>query len=326
MDRKRIYKTGLRPFDLDKYPTFPYCTDQWAFDIITEEGNPVVVIKADTFELAYGAAQLLYGSITVIDPDIATLGGFDVNSCEILPDDDEEVKELMLEGYPIGTRGDSFGGIPAACMLAVNVFDNPNVQIAIFKLSFSNNLLTYYMVDLDPSLATEIMPKYSSGWGYVLASNAIINAYSAIEELGFDVRASQENPSRVNGVWNPDVQNDLEQRLVEGGVDLSRRVNWDMRGDINPIDEGRPTVPVSKPWWSDYEGVRDESVEVIDAIADSSWIRSKVAAHRTHTLTKELTPYHVSNVQHLARRLIIENTGIMNRLIRIWYPEKYGEK
>jgi hypothetical protein len=45
-------------------------------------------------------------------------------------------------------------------------------------------------VELDPS-------------NHVLFAQAIIAAYSVIEELGFEVRASNKNPSRLNGKMEP---------------------------------------------------------------------------------------------------------------------------
>ena len=56
--------------------------------------------------------------------------------------------------------------------------------------------------------------------------------------------------------------------------------------------------------------MRDVFVEVVDAIAHVSWLRSRVAAHRMdESLVKVLSQYEVANAQFLARRLLLEKMG-----------------
>lgn len=55
--------------------------------------------------------------------------------------------------------------------------------------------------------------------------------------------------------------------------------------------------------------MRDVYVEVIDGIAYASWLRSSISAHRLPRLARSLTTYDVANVQHLARRLLLEVLG-----------------
>ena len=56
----------------------------------------------------------------------------------------------------------------------------------------------------------------------------------------------------------------------------------------------------------------DIYVKLIDAIAYASWLRSSVSAHRISRLSKSLTVYDVANIQHLARRLLLETLGFWN--------------
>lgn len=47
-------------------------------------------------------------------------------------------------------------------------------------------------------------------------AQAIIIFYSVIEELGLEIRANRDNPSFINGRWNPVIKNELENRLKGG--------------------------------------------------------------------------------------------------------------
>ena len=60
------------------------------------------------------------------------------------------------------------------------------------------------------------------------------------------------------------------------------------------------------------EGIGNIFYDLVDAISYASWLRSKVASHNTKALTRGLSPYDVVNVQHLARRLLIEVLGIFD--------------
>jgi hypothetical protein len=53
----------------------------------------------------------------------------------------------------------------------------------------------------------------------------------------------------------------------------------------------------------------DSEIPVIDAIAYAEWLRSGVASHAVNDLTPVLSPYDVINVQHVARRLLLETLG-----------------
>ena len=76
---------------------------------------------------------------------------------------------------------------------------------------------------------------------------------------------------------------------------------------------------INKSKWSQSPHVRDEEMEIIDAIDRSSYLRSKVASHKLATseknkFVKVLSPYDVANVQLLARRLILEKLGLWKKM------------
>jgi len=146
-------------------------------------------------------------------------------------------------------------------------------------------------------------------------SHAIVSAYSAIEDLGLEVRASQKKPSRINGEWNPLVREDLESRLEKANIDLKETILWTIRGPMRNIERKRGIPILEKAPWA-RGPVRDAEIKIIDAIAYSDWLRDCVASHGVKALTKVLSPYDVVNVQHLTRRLLLET-------IRYWqYYEK----
>jgi len=55
----------------------------------------------------------------------------------------------------------------------------------------------------------------------------------SIEQLGLEVRASQQRPSMINGAWNPEVKSALEDRLRKRSVNLDELINWNVRGSVS---------------------------------------------------------------------------------------------
>lgn len=162
-------------------------------------------------------------------------------------------------------------------------------------------------VDLDPwrspHLAISGFPS-----DHVIFSYAIISAYSVVEDLGLQIRASQNKPSRINGRWNPVVKQNLEQRLTKSGVDFMETILWTLRGSKRRIEIRRPVPIATKAPWAAWI-VRNSELKITDAIAYAAWLRDRVASHGVKDLTQVLSPYDVINVQHLARRLLLESLG-----------------
>ena len=147
-----------------------------------------------------------------------------------------------------------------------------------------------------------------SAKAHVFYANAIIQAYSVIEELSLEIRASNKKPSLVDGIWNPDVKNNLEGRLTSAVIDLSEDLLWNLRETPTKIERKRKPPALKKAEWASYE-VRDVYIKIIDAIAYASWLRSTISSHKLSKLAKSLTIYDAANVQHLARRLLPETLG-----------------
>jgi hypothetical protein len=142
---------------------------------------------------------------------------------------------------------------------------------------------------------------------------AVTLAYSAIEELGLEIRGSQKNPSNMpDGTWNPSVKADVEARLRKSGIDVSSAAIWTLRGPRMRIEKLRPPPSAGKPSWS-RGSVRDVNVRLIDALALASWLRSSTTTHRFTDTARSLTVYDAHNVQALVRRLIMEKFGFWQR-------------
>jgi hypothetical protein len=137
---------------------------------------------------------------------------------------------------------------------------------------------------------------------------AIVVAYAVIEELGLDVQVPKGSYSVKEGVWNPQVRQDLEQRLTSAGVDIHDTVPWLIRSTPTRVERRNSTPVGAKSKWS-RGSVRDKNLNLIDAINYSSRLRSRVAAHRFSKPTSSLSQFDVANVQFVARRLLLESMG-----------------
>jgi hypothetical protein len=198
-------------------------------------------------------------------------------------------------------------GFPRACSIAKKATRRRKWIYAIAKYRFSTSLFAIHGADLEPFRSPNL-PISQFPRDHITFSHAIISAYSAIEELGLEIRASSQRPSRINGQWNPIVKQELESRLQNAGVNLSETILWTMRGPKRRIEKKRPVPAKGKATWSAWT-VRDSELHISDAIAYADWLRDCVASHSVKHLTRGLSPYDVVNVQHLARRLILESLG-----------------
>jgi len=157
--------------------------------------------------------------------------------------------------------------------------------------------------DWEPGKVTSASPEE-----HVFNANAITLAYSVLEELSFDIRASSRVPSRIDGHWNPIIKEDLKERLTNGRINITEPILWLLRETPTRIERMRKPPTLGKCEWAGYT-VRDEYLDIIEAIAYASWLRSKISAHRASLLTRSLTVCDAANVQHLSRRLLLEILG-----------------
>jgi hypothetical protein len=194
-------------------------------------------------------------------------------------------------------------------LIATRASFRKRYQYALYKYKLSQQAFPTYVRDLEPSRWNTGRAVFVAAEHHVHCSQAIILAYSVLEELGLEMRATAQVPSFVNGVWNPIVRNDLEHRLEVAGIDLSETALWTIRDTPTRIERSRVIPVIRRAEWA-HGRVRDSEMELVDAIAQASWLRSRVSAHRLHTLSSSLTYYDVSNLHYLARRLLRESLGL----------------
>jgi len=274
-------------------------------DIITG-GEPAkeIVVHARTearaqyvVDLVLAAYCLYSGNILAFDQ----LPVFPVRATTM-----KEMEEQLLVG---GGRSMGVYHLPVSCAIAARASQKRVYQYALFKYLLSCRTVTLGPCLLDPQGSWEpgrlVWPLPNE---HVFSANAITLAYSVLEELSCDIRASSKAPSRIGDDWNPIVKGDLQRRLTAVGISLSEPILWNLRQTPTRIERVRRPPGSAKCEWAKY-GVRDTYLDVIEAIAYASWLRSTVSAHRASALTTSLTICDVANVQHLSRRLLLEALG-----------------
>lgn len=266
-----------------------------------KKGGKEVILHASSWASAQRALDLILGCHELVQGTHV----FDIHLVANNADEPgwmEEDERNALREQTYGTTD-----IPLACAIAAKASRRRKWVYAIAKHKFSLSLYQVHHMDIEPWV-TPHLPISSFPSDHVKFSYSIISAYSVIEDLGLEVRASHQKPSQINGEWNPDVKQDLEKRLVKAGVDLTETLLWTVRGPKRKIEMRRPLPAGSKAPWSAWI-IRDSEIQVVDAIKYASWLRGPVASHGVKDLTPSLSPYDVVNVQHLARRLLLESLG-----------------
>jgi hypothetical protein len=315
--RQRTYRTGLVTLGDDEphQPKPPFVGAGWKATLRPRRLRPTrvsegreIILSAHSWVSAQRALDLIEGCHRVLRGDPSAIPQSEViahNNAE--PVWMEEWRRPLLAERFVST-----GGFPLACAMAAKASRRLRFVYAVSKYKFSIFLYSVYHVDLEP-FSSQHLAVSSFPWDHVMFSHAIISAYSAIEDLGLELRASSRNPSRINGQWNPIVKQELEARLLGSHVDLTETILWTIRGPRRKTERKRAIPAIAKADWARWT-VRDSEVHITDAIAYADWLRDCVASHGVKNLTKVLSPYDVVNVQHLARRLILESLGFWREL------------
>lgn len=267
-----------------------------------------IVICAKHWRTAQQASNLIFSSLILETGD--TMGGIlrdqqpiVYSEQEGLPEETPKYLADSITNYHLDTPG-----LSIACLIALKASRNKRFSYAISKYKLSCDTFSTATVDLDPfhSKNLRLSPFVED---HIRFSTSINLAYSAIEDLKFQIKANKANPSKLqDGSWNPNVKEDIERRLQDAGVNINELLLWSVRGTQRRIEKERPPIAISKP----YRGsntVKDVEVNIIDALNDASWLRNSATTHGSSHLTPSLSPYDVANVQHLSRRLILESLG-----------------
>ncbi len=324
------FRTGLLAIDYFQYPRFPYVGNGWKFVLAPPAARPTnsvsyggktypereVIINSPTENTAHAAADLLTAALRAIDvlavlPQVR-LG--EHSPIVAIP----SIRAMKNEALPARQIRLATGAIPLACLIATRASKRLRLVYSISKLLFSFDTVSVPPMELDPehrphNIRKSLMPDHHVRYAF-----AIVAAWSCIEELGFEIRASQANPSKINHIWNSKVKLELEERLRRGHINLHERCLWNLRGPRTRIERIRPPEIVAKSEWARHP-IRDGEIEIIDAINYVSFLRSRVTAHRfSHSTVKLLSVYDVVNSQFLARRLLLETMGFWR------YPPEFS--
>ncbi len=194
-------------------------------------------------------------------------------------------------------------GFPEACELAAKASRKRAHSYAISLFHVSQLLHANEPMDLNPGLCSKDI-RSAEPHDHVRFSYSLIAAYAVLEQLNLALH----DKAFHDGKWIPAKRVDLESRLKRAGVDLSTPVIWRLRGGRTALEIRRKTQPLRKAKWAGAL-VRDEEVDVVDAIADLRWLRSRVAAHDVKDSARLLSVFDVANAQHLARRCILACLG-----------------
>ena len=272
------FTTGLLTSDSRNYSTPPFCGKRWriiyrnaeehqlyrvesrriiaAREILIEASNPATAQKAIT--LVHAATVLLWP---------AALMANQFWSVEEL-----KIKTRNSRNAPFFQA--SSEELPKACMIAAKASLRRKYAYALHKFLLSTQLFCMDVQSLDPSIPNFELSIFHDD--HVRFAYAIVLAYSVIEELGIEMRASSAKPSKLSdGTWNPEVKTCLEGRLHQCGIRYDKVFNWMKRGTPTRIERKLPARSMAKQPWARGR-VRDVTLPLIDAIASASWLRSKI--------------------------------------------------
>lgn len=308
--QRRKFWTGMITLGDEPFqPAPPFNGAGWQATLEPQRTNPQiiksgeeVVIHASSWISAQRALNLIHNCHRLFlgEPDILETSLIANNADE--PDwMDEHIRKSLL-GKTYATLN-----FPLACAVAAKASRRRNWVYAVAKYAFSLSTYPVHPMDLHPWGSPHLAVSKIPG-DHVLMSHAIIAAYSVVEELELMVKASSQRPSRIDGKWNLPVKLDLEHRLTKAGIDLGETLLWTVRGPKRKIEKRRAVPTGTKAPWSAWT-VRDSEIPIVDAISYAEWLRSCVASHAAKDLTQVLSPYDVTNVQHVARRLLLESLG-----------------
>ncbi len=272
---------------------------------------PEIIIEAADHEAAQIASYLITAAKVLLDGDFSC-----GETPEVIPEDPSELEEMTpLEREELKLGFSTLtGGYATAAAIAAKATQRRRWLYGLSKYWLSLRTCSVAAIEHHPRYGNRFTVERDP-LAHVAMAQAITAAYSVLEELGMQVKASRDTPSTINGQWNPPVLRDLKARLGKGGVDLAHPVTWIIRNPPTRIERRKPPPPGARASWAGYS-IRDRRVAPADAIAYASHLRSSVSAHASSSSTRSLTMHDVVNVQQLARRLLLEAMGFWKPLLR----------
>lgn len=260
--------------------------------------NTELLIGAADPERAERAYNLLIAAMAVCDMGVHFVpDAFDTSNITPFPAPAPQPFAMSVES------------LATPCILVSKASCSSELQYAIHRLALSYRSISPHWIDLDPSHSPQKFGVHGDPMVHVYIANAITLAYSAIEQLGLEIRSHGQPSKMSDGSWNTSVREDLERRLKESRINLAEREIWTMRGPELAIERRKKPAAVRKARWA-RGTVRDVEIELIEAIALASFLRDKLGAHGLPSDAASLTVYDAHNVQSVARRLLMESVGL----------------
>lgn len=259
-----------------------------------------IVVATNNYKNAVRVSQLISSGLSLLDACAFT-------TMDSLP----EIVPLQKDGELIPRSWGSVyswvhrDNIPLAALIAAKSSFKKKIYLALLKYQLGCEIHSNNVMDLYP----EYHRLVKTPWEHLRLSNAVIIFYSVIEELGLELRASYKNPSKIKGKWNPAVKNELIERLQKAKINLNETINWSRRSTPSKIHKLRKPDILKKSEYS-YGQIRDSEIDLLDAIAYASWLRSRIAAHKLDEAFTSLSLYDVANVNFLARKLLLDSINV----------------
>jgi hypothetical protein len=268
-------------------------------------GNPVreIVIKAASADAAQNALNLIKTAHGLLENAPDMTGG----DYRVIPCDPSEREEMYRCSVPIWPSSIQTYGFPDACKLAARASRKRAHSYALSLYHVSQTLHANHPMDLNDDLRSSEF-RSAACHDHVRFGYSLIAAYAVLEQLGLALTGE----AFKQGNWIPEKRTELERRLTRVGIDLSKPAIWHLRGGRTTLERRRKTQPLKKARWARGR-VRDEEVEIVDAIAELRWLRSGVAAHDVKGSARFLSVFDVVNAQDLARRCILACLGCEKR-------------
>ena len=265
-----------------------------------------VLIEARRRLTAQRALNLLLACLAVDNGELF----FDLEGALAIPHNRSRLEDLTEDEYKSGLhRNLTTHHLGFAAGMAIKASFSRTLQYAIYKLSLSLQTASIPIMDYHPRYSPRLYGVESDPANHVKLATAITLAYSAIEELQLEVRGSQKKPSRKeDGSWDPDTLADVSKRLALAGIDLTSPIVWTIRGASTRVHKMKRHPKGAPASWTSGP-VRDQLVSIPDALSFAGSLRSSATTHKFVRESRSITVYDALNLQHLARRLIMEWVG-----------------
>lgn len=271
-----------------------------------------VLILAESEAMAENIFSLMHSSSLLAYPDKykikSTSGLMEVRNSQTI-----DFKDSSLGDYFIRNEYLYIG-----VLILLKSWGNPSNLYSIEKYEVTIGLDSFTPHSANP-IYGQVFDNFNPSYHYhVIASYAVICAFSIIEEIGLEIRSSAAKQRFIkegeNSLWNPVIYNETDNRLKEIGLSASYNFHWVERGAETEVQKDiKPKFGV--PVYPDHLEIRDVNVELIEAIHRCSYIRNFIAAHKFQALTQFISPYGVYNVQSVSRLLLIHKLGLWSNLL-----------